>query len=104
MTWEQKLAALNSVARHALLMRAPGDWYVNAPIEIGGRSVLVGAFGNGKSPQDAVEDHWRQLVDDMEQNGDYLVCRDGQHVKVVRWNGFMWEDVSYLRKAAPAAC
>ena len=103
MTWEQKLAALNAIADHALIMRSPGDWYVSARIEIGGRGLLVGAFGNGKSPQDAVEDHWRQLVDEIDENGDYLIGGNPGHTKVVRWNGFMWADASHLRKAAPAA-
>ena len=47
MDWEHKLAALNTLADHKLIMRKPGDWYVAAPIEVGDNSLLYGIYGNG---------------------------------------------------------
>ena len=97
MTWEQKLAALNAITQHSLIMRKPGDWYVSSSMNIGGRGVLVGVFGNGATPDEAVDDHWRQFVDEIDKEGDYIVVDDSAFPKCVRWNGFMWADCSHLR-------
>lgn len=102
MTWEQKLQALNAIADHHLIMRKPGDWYVSCGINIGGSGVLVGAYGSGETPEDAVEDHWRQLVDEIDASGSYLLGGNPGHTKCVRWNGFMWADASHMRKVAAA--
>jgi len=90
MTWEQKLQALKALTPAHLEMRAPGDWFVNPY----GREVVVGDmlrgdYGNGPSPQEAVEDDWRRIA---ESGATILLHRDGKR-RTVRWNGYMWEEV-----------
>ena len=99
MTWEQKLQALQSLADCELHMRRPGDWFVNQRVQIGGNGLLTGSYGNGATPEKAVEDHWKVLTNlDLDQ---YLVIsassiRERQHV---RWNGFMWEALPVQQRA-----
>lgn len=85
MTWEQKFAAIKAIARSATVeMRKPGDWYVGAGMEhADGSSFLIGNYGNGSTPEEAVEDHWRLYGD-----GTPFKVRDSWF----RWNGFMWEN------------
>lgn len=84
MNWEQKLMAIRALDAFAgVEMRKPGDWYVRAQMEHAeGRSCLVGHYGNGVSPEAAVEDHWGQYGD-----GTPLRTPQGWF----RWNGYMWE-------------
>lgn len=96
MTYEQKMAALNALAECAVKMRKPGDWYVEQSTEVtaDGRSVLEGRYGDGTSPQDAIENHWKVLVTDLGPT-EYIVIhsRDEQRRRRhLTWNGFMWED------------
>ena len=63
MNWEQKLEALNALAECSLKMRDPGNWYVSQSVEVKVGAMLVGRYGNGESPQEAVEDNWRQLTE-----------------------------------------
>lgn len=96
MTWEQKLQAFQSICEHELRMRRPGDWYVSGCIEIqesADSSVLVGSYGNGATPQAAVEDHWRVLVTDLPAGGFLVVNAHQDTQKQYRWNGFMWSEV-----------
>lgn len=93
MDWEQKLQALNVVAECVLKMRKPGDWFVSQPIDVKQQSILVGMYGNGATPQAAVEDHWTQLT--TLPADEYIVSRYGDMGTrtAVRWNGFMWDRV-----------
>jgi len=85
MTWEQQFHAIKAVSPTASLeMRKPGDWYVNSRMEHAeGNCCLVGDYGNGISPQHAVENHWK-----LYGNGKPFRTGDGAWL---RWNGFMWE-------------
>src|SRR3990167_8513124 len=99
MTWEQKLAAFQALTEHSLRMRAPGDWYVEGSVEVKEGCILAGTYGNGRTPEAAVEDHWRQLVEELPRE-KYLVIRAYRDTRrAVRWNGYMWADV---REQAPA--
>lgn len=92
MTWEQKLAALQSLTDTSLRMRKPGDWYVSAVGRgIGGDGFLTGTYGNGKTPQEAVDDDWNQLTQFLPSDRYILVERAGKR-RQVRWTGYMWED------------
>jgi hypothetical protein len=92
MTWEQKLDALNALAECSLLMRKPGNWYVSQRTELKDECFLVGTYGNGASPEEAVLDHWRVLVDEVPL-GQYIVAHSGtERRKAVLWNGYMWRD------------
>jgi hypothetical protein len=90
-TWEEKLAAFQALGDCSLKMRSPGDWYVSGHLEwmTPGSGMLEGKYGNGKTPEEVVLDHWEQLTDPK----GYLVIdamsKDRRHVK---WNGYMWED------------
>jgi hypothetical protein len=75
-------------------MRKPGDWYVDARMEIKDGSVLVGAFGNGRTPQEAVDDHWAQYAFLPADKGPIVLNAMGESRRHVRWNGFMWQDVA----------
>jgi hypothetical protein len=91
MTWEQKLAALKALADASLRMRAPGDWYVSHSVNVTDHPCMSrGFYGNGTTPEEAVNDHWRQLVDEL-GGGHYLKVL-GTPDKFYRWNGFMWAE------------
>ncbi len=94
MTWEQKLAAFQALGDTSLRMRVPGDWYVSADsVNVKAKPddcFVTGLYGNGATPEAAVEDHWRQLASELEPSA-HLSIRSGE--RRVRWNGFMWADV-----------
>ncbi len=86
LTYEQKLAALKAISDVCLRMRDPGNWYVDArERECREGSALVGKYGNGATPQEAVNDDWEQISNHPK------VVIGGE--RTVRWNGFMWQDV-----------
>lgn len=98
MNWQQKAAALNALAELDIKIREPGDWYCSQSVSIREEFVLVGTFGNGDSPEAAVDDHWKVLVEDI--GARYLIANDGRYNrKAVRWNGYMWADVSEPHRA-----
>lgn len=103
MDWQHKAAALDALAEFEIKFRKMGDWYVSQNVEIKDSAILRSACGNGSTPDEAIEDHWRQLVDDIAATPLYLVTRASSDTKrrAVRWNGFMWMDVHEPeRKAA----
>jgi hypothetical protein len=101
MDWQQKAAVLNAIAQIKICMRRPQDWYIDQSVEVGGDGLLSGLYGNGTTPQAALEDHWRVLVDELKP-GFYLVIQafSPDKCRHVRWNGFMWEDLPISRVAA----
>lgn len=92
MTWEQKLQAMTSLVGFfniSLRMRHPGNWYV----AVTGRHVKSGCveygrYGNGKTPQEAVENDWLLYTN---LKGTEVI---GVNDKCFKWNGFMWEQVN----------
>ena len=97
MNWEQKLMALKALCDTHLCMRKPGDWYVSAygrdVVESEG-CILAGSYGNGRTPQEAVESDWS------------VIAEPGHALKItgkgyMRWNGFMWETLRDLECAMP---
>lgn len=93
MTWEQKLAAINALADSSLKMRQPGDWYLSVPrCEVGGDGVLKSVYGDGRTPELAVEAAWLNMTQIPAEL--CLVLRaGGPDRKHVRWNGFMWKEI-----------
>lgn len=91
MDYEQKLHALNALGECKILMRKPGDWYVSQGTEVKNKGMLEGRFGNGASPEEAIENHWSELTELV--HGEYIVIHPRGERKAVKWNGFMWEDV-----------
>lgn len=94
MDWQQKADALNSLSRVEILMRGVNDWFVSQRVYIKDGGCLNGKYGNGTTPEAALVDHWRVLVDEL-HNGQYLVMNaiSDSERKAVRWNGHMWETV-----------
>jgi hypothetical protein len=98
MNYEQKLEALNALSEAALLMRKPGDWYVQQHVEVKQGGILATLYGNGATPECAILDHWDQLVTNL-PGGQYLVVHAAASElrQAVRWNGFMWARVEESR-------
>ena len=89
MNYQEKLEALNSLVECSLKMRESGDWYVEQDVMIGdGSGTGVSVVGNGATPTDAVEDHWKQLTTGH-TSSEYIIA-NGNHWK---WHKFMWREV-----------
>ena len=92
MTWEQKLEALMSLTETTLVMREPGDWYVEAPgRHIGGDGMLYGKYGNGRTPQEAVENDW-EIYSEVKYPM-YVVIENHKGRNHYVWTGYMWKKV-----------
>ena len=92
MTWEQKLDALQSLGECTLRMRKPGDWYVRQGVEVSQGNLLVGEYGNGKTPEEAVMNHW-DLLSNLKPEEYLVVHAMGPNRQAVKWNGYMWQSV-----------
>jgi len=92
MTYEEKLAALNSIAECSILMRKPGDWYVSQSADIKSKSMLEGRYGNGKNPEDAINAHWAEMTELLKAH-EYVVIDPYTGRRAIKWNGFMWKDI-----------
>jgi len=89
MNYQQKLEALNTLAECSLKMYEPNDWYVEQDVMIGdGDGTGVSVFGNGCSPEEAVNDHWSQLTTGQ-MSSEYIIANE----KHWKWNKFMWREV-----------
>lgn len=87
MKWEEKFQAMNALTEVVLKMRKPGDWYVSAiGRSIAGDGFLRSEYGNGTTPQEAIDDDWGKLVVFLPSDR-YISTSKGNFV----WNGFMWE-------------
>lgn len=94
MNWEQKLAAIQALGDTSLRMRKPGDWYVSSTrMEIGGDGMLSGEYGNGRTPEEAVEEHWR-IYTNLPPGKFIVIGAYTDKRRQVRWNGYMWEDIA----------
>lgn len=92
MTTDEKFAAINALADANLCMRKPGDWYVSQSVEIKDGGMLIGEYGNGSTPEDAIEDHWKILTGISHPK--HLIANAGtERRKAARWNGFMWDHI-----------
>ena len=99
MDWQHKAAALNALAKISIKCRAPGDWYVEQSVEIKDDGLMIGEYGNGETPEAAIEDHWKCLVQEL--GSKYLVANSGREDRrTARWNGFMWADVPEPKRDA----
>ena len=98
MNWEQKFQAMQALlifkGDASLHMRTPGDWYVSLPyVHLRKKNTLEGVSGSGPTPEEAVNSTWKNLTN--RQPGEYLQIKSLSNTnKGVKWNGFMWEDVT----------
>ena len=89
MDWQQKATALNELADIKLCIRAPGDWWVSQYTEIKDGCMLLGSYGNGGTPEQAIEDHWNILT--AVEYPKCIIANAGSSLRqAVRWNGYMW--------------
>ena len=59
MNWEEKLLKLRELSPMATVRwRGPNSWYVSAGMHKKEGQIIVGAYGNGTTPEEAVENHW----------------------------------------------
>lgn len=95
MNWEQKMEAIKSLAGMdtCIKMRRPGDWYVLDRVDIKDGRFIRGGTGNGRTPEEAVNDRWFQLTE-LSRDQYLVVHAFGDDRKAVRWNGFMWTTVT----------
>lgn len=92
MNWEQKLAALQALGEFKLCMREPGNWYVYVPkAEIKDGSMLKSGAGNGRTPEEAVENYWREMTE-LNPGERVVIGAYSDARREVRWNGYMWQD------------
>jgi hypothetical protein len=102
MNWKEKIEALASLESDiAIRYRPEGTvcagnqdhiWYITQSVDVKKGSILHGRYGNGETPEEAIEDHWNRLTE-LEED-EYLVIHAGaMNRKAVKWNGFMWKEV-----------
>jgi len=96
MNYEQLAVAMKAIGELSIKLRAPGDWYVNhRGVERREVGCLSSGCVSGKTPEDAIAQHWVWLTDPK----FYLLISPGGNREAVRWNGFMWERVDEERAA-----
>jgi hypothetical protein len=96
LSWEQKLQALQFLAEYPdnanVRMRKPGDWYCSVSgVEVKQKHCLVGQYGNGTTPQEAVENCFLVLTS---ITNDEVLVRNAMNAEkrtYFRWIGFMWK-------------
>lgn len=89
MNWEQKLDSLNAITETVLKMRKPGDWYVSANRrEIKNGGTFSGSYGNGVSPEEAVNDDWNKMTS-ISPEEEIVIDAMGNR-ELFRWNGWRW--------------
>jgi len=80
-------------------MRGPGVWYVLQSVEIKSGHRMAGIGITGSTPEDAVEEYWRAVTDDLTDN-QCIVARAGRPTRMaVRWNGFLWSPVDEVTRS-----
>lgn len=89
-TWQDRFAAIQVLGDASVRMRKPGDWYVSQTgVEIGDGRLLSSVGGDGRTPDEAIETHWRNLTTLPE--GKFLsLRRDGQRL-CAAWDGDGWK-------------
>ena len=95
MDWQQKALALQLLVgwqNFSIKMRGVKNWYVQTKgLERKEKSILSSGRTNGITPQDAVEQCWEWATG----SEHYLIVNAYQPARrAVKWNGFMWEDVT----------
>jgi hypothetical protein len=98
MNTEQKAEALAALCEFSIKFREPinrvgskAPWYVVQSVVVCDGRFETGTYGNGNNPADAIDDHWRRLAQELPEDS-WLIVRQGDKRRSVRWNGFMWVD------------
>jgi len=97
MDYQMKALALNTLSPLTIHIRGIDDWYTTFHVEIKKGGVLEGCCGNGKGPQQSIEDLWQKCVDGL-QPGEYLVIDAyGPNRKAYKWNSFLWSPITEIK-------
>lgn len=88
-SWQDRLAAMQVLADASVRMRKPGDWYVQQGISVSNGVILSGYYGNGSTPEAAVEDHWRIYT--RLDEGTWIAVKDGDDRMNAVWDGDAWK-------------
>lgn len=105
MTFGERVEAIGSLTEFSIKYRERDfrkrfekdlePWYVSQRVEVKSKSggTLVTISGNGETPEEAIEDHWKKLVE--LGSDEYIVVNAGDNDRqAVQWNGFMWKKVT----------
>lgn len=89
MNTQQKALALRSLGNFSVMVREAGDWYASVDAEIKDGAVLISPCVSEANPNKAI----CALFDEYAKSGKLVVLNEMlANRRVVRWNGFMWED------------
>jgi hypothetical protein len=90
-TVNQKADILQSLGRLEILRRSGNNWYCAVPrISISDGEFLVGPFGDGNTPIEALEALSDQLT--ILPPNKYVVRSNHDGTRdTFRWNGWMWD-------------
>lgn len=95
MTWEEMFAAIQCLSEASLNMRRPEEWYVSQPsVELAGDRFLRSVNGNGRTPQEAVLNHWAAITKIVPPSRFISVKARSPQRKNYLWNGYMWRELS----------
>lgn len=99
MTWEEKLHELRKLGDLSLKMRGPGDWYVEqVGVSISHHDgFLRSEHGNGATPKQAVEDHWRILTSVQAPSEIIRRANPQRYQRAFRWEGGRWVRADKMR-------
>lgn len=90
MNWEEKWAALLALAPGDVKMRRPGSWYAAIRAEQKMKDgFLYGDYGNGPTPEQAVQDAWNVYTKGVQ----VIYSNTGKREEYI-WNGWRWVDMT----------
>lgn len=96
MNYQQKFLAMKALVGTEVSIKARGyaDWFVVVHrVEIGGNGLLASPTSTGVTPEDAIDKTWDMLVN-LRPHQYLVVGALTDSRRHVKWNGFMWEDVT----------
>ena len=88
LTTHQKAVALEALSEISLCLDSESQWYVSQDVENAHGGVLTSVTGRGDSPEDAIEDHWKQVT--RPDKGRIVLDAYKSTRRYAEWNGYMW--------------
>ncbi len=87
LTTKEKFKAIDKLSAATIGLNMNDKWYVTQGVEIDEGVKKVIDYGMGDTLEEAISDHWEILT-------NAPLIRIIQGGRRVRWNGFMWDDVT----------
>ena len=103
LSWEEKYEFLKVICpRASINMRAPGNWYFNSDMGVGNGSVVSGSYGNGISPQTAVENHFNiysqitfeRFMSNPKDKREYIRVYGEKEDRYFFYSKYGWKEIS----------